>query len=102
MNTPAQITASQTRMAVQAYQLRAVADTFTRFGPGTPAYANCLASYYAETIHLLYDAHQKECSAVDGDCQTCNAIRTGLTGVGADLLVTRRLARLANRLKAQL
>ena len=102
MNSPTRITAAQTRMAVQAYQLRAVADTFTRFGPGTPAYANCLASYYTETIHLIYDAHTRECHVVDGDCQTCNAIRTGLTGVGADLLVARRLARLANRLKAQL
>ena len=102
MNTPAQIRAAQTRMAVQAYQLRAVADTFTQFRPGTAPYANCLASYYAETFHMLYDAHQHECAAVDGDCQTCNVIRVGLTGVGADLLVANRIARLANRLKAQL
>lgn len=89
-------------MAIQAYQLRAVAEEFTRFGPGSADYTRCLAAYYAEAIHHIHDAHLTECPvAAGGDCHTCNGIRIALPGLGADLLVGRRIARLANRLKVQ-
>jgi hypothetical protein len=102
MTTPAQQAAAAARMAVLPYQLRAIADRFAAFRPGTVSYANCLASYYAETIHILHDAHLAECAVVDGDCQTCNGIRVGLTGIGADLLAANRLARYSRRLAALL
>jgi hypothetical protein len=99
---PGNTAAAQQRMAIQAYQLRAVVEEFTRFGPGSRDYTRCLAAYYAEAIHHIADAHLLECPIpAGGDCHTCNGIRVALTGLGADLLVERRIARLANRLKDQ-
>jgi hypothetical protein len=99
---PGNTAAAQARMAIQAYQLRAVAEEFTRFRPESRDYTRCLAAYYAETLHHIHDAHLIECPIPPGgDCHTCNGIRTALTGLGADLLVANRIARLANRLKDQ-
>jgi hypothetical protein len=102
MTRRTQRAAAVARMAILPYQLRAIADAFTLYRPGTASYATCLASYYAETIHILYDAHLAECAVADGDCQTCNGIRVGLTGIGADLLAAGGLTRLANQRVRQL
>jgi hypothetical protein len=100
--TQAQQAAAAARMAVDPDQLRPLADTFAAYRPGTPYYANCLANYYAKVIHILYDAHLTECIVVEGNCQTCNGIRVGLTCIGADLLAANRLARYSRRLAALL